>query len=266
MSLAGRRLLATLVVLVAALAVFTYWTLEASDVAILSTPRPDGGVRETHVWWVEEGGALWVEAATPGRVWLAEALAAGEVELERGGARERLRVERVDAAGARERLRALLREKYGLRDAWVALFQDTSRAVPVRLSPLPRLAFDRSPETAAADLPFSDAVRAGGLLFLSGQLGVRPGERQLVPGGIEAETAQILDNVRAILARNGSSLERVVKCTAFLADMSEWARMNAVYRRYFPRALPARSAFAAAGLAYGARIELECIAAAGDGR
>lgn len=120
--------------------------------------------------------------------------------------------------------------------------------------------FDRSPETAAANLPFSDAVRAGDLLFLSGQLGVRPGESRLVPGGIEAETAQCLDNIRAILERHGAGLEHVVKCTAFLADMAEWQRMNAVYRRYFPNALPARSAFAASGLAYGARIELECIA------
>jgi reactive intermediate/imine deaminase len=150
-----------------------------------------------------------------------------------------------------------------------------TRAAAILLSPLllaalgcaaaPEVSFDRSPETRAADLPFSDAVRVGDLLFLSGQLGVRPGEKQLVPGGVEAETAQCLENIRAILARNGSGLERVVKCTAFLADMNEWARMNAVYRRYFPEGLPARSAFATSGLAYQARIELECIAAAGEG-
>jgi reactive intermediate/imine deaminase len=122
--------------------------------------------------------------------------------------------------------------------------------------------FDRSPETAAAGLPFSDAVRAGGLLFVSGQLGVRPGERAVVPGGIEPETAQALDNIRAILERSGASLADVVKCTAFLADMADWPRMNAVYVRYFPEHLPARSALAAAGLAFGARVELECIAAA----
>ena len=128
----------------------------------------------------------------------------------------------------------------------------------------PEVAFDRSPETAAAELPFSDAVRVGDLVFVSGQLGIRPGEKQLVPGGIEAETAQCLENISQILARSGSGLDRVVKCTAILADMEEWARMNAVYRRYFPAALPARTAFAAAGLAYQARIELECIAAAGE--
>jgi reactive intermediate/imine deaminase len=124
--------------------------------------------------------------------------------------------------------------------------------------------FDRSPETTAAGLPFSDAVRAGDLLFLSGQLGVAPGTNALVPGGIEAETRQCLENIRAILERNGSSLERVVKCTAFLADMEEWPGMNAVYQSYFPDRLPARSAFAVGGgLAFGARIELECIALAG---
>lgn len=261
-----KRALGALLALAVALAVFTWWTLEASDVAVLVTQRPDGRARETHVWWAEHEGGLQLEAATPERAWLAEALAAGEVDVERDGRRERFRIERSEAPGAHDRIRGLLREKYGLRDAWVGLLQDTSRSVAVRLVPIPRIVFDRSAETAAADLPFSDAVRAGDLLFLSGQLGVRPGERQLVPGGIEAETAQILDNVRAILARNGASLEQVVKCTAFLADMSEWAQMNAVYRRYFTSQLPARSAFGAAGLAYGARIELECIAQVGDSR
>jgi reactive intermediate/imine deaminase len=128
----------------------------------------------------------------------------------------------------------------------------------------PALHFDRSPETAAAGLPFSDAVRAGGLVFVSGQLGVRPGTTELVPGGIEAETRQCLENIRAILERNGSSLARVVKCTAFLADMDEWERMNAVYRGFFPEGLPARSALGVGDrLAFHARIELECIAAVG---
>lgn len=126
----------------------------------------------------------------------------------------------------------------------------------------PRLAFDRSPETAAADLPFSDAVRVDDWIFVSGQLGIPPGGEALVPGGIEAETRQCLENIRAILARNGSDLAHVVKCTAFLADMEEWPRMNAVYREFFAERLPARSALGASGLARGARIELECIAVA----
>jgi 2-iminobutanoate/2-iminopropanoate deaminase len=112
--------------------------------------------------------------------------------------------------------------------------------------------------------PFSPAVRAGGLIFVSGQLGSRTvdGRMVLVPGGIEAETRQALENVRDILAQAGSSLDRVVKCTVMMADMAEWPRMNAVYTTFFPGPKPARSAFGTTGLALGARVEIECIAAA----
>ena len=120
-----------------------------------------------------------------------------------------------------------------------------------------------SPETEAMALPFSDAVRVGGLLFLSGQLGNIPGEMGLVPGGIAAETQQTMEHISAILERNGSSLDRVVKCTIFLADIAEWGEMNEVYRTFFPNNLPARSAFAATGLALGARVEIDCIAVVG---
>jgi 2-iminobutanoate/2-iminopropanoate deaminase len=115
--------------------------------------------------------------------------------------------------------------------------------------------------------PFSPAVRVGDLIFVSGQIGSRTeGERVvLVPGGIEAETRQTLDNVREILERAGSSLDRVVKCTVMMADMAEWPRMNAVYATYFPGPKPARSALGANGLALGARVEIECTAAAGRG-
>lgn len=111
--------------------------------------------------------------------------------------------------------------------------------------------------------PFSPAVRAGGFLFLSGQIGTRTenGAMVLVPGGIEAETRQTMDNIRDILTRNGSSLDRVVKCTVMIADMAEWPRMNAIYATYFPGAKPARSALGANGLALNARVEIECIAA-----
>lgn len=111
--------------------------------------------------------------------------------------------------------------------------------------------------------PFSSAVRVGDMLFLAGQIGT-DSTGALVPGGIEAETRQTLANIAAALARAGSSMDRVVKCTAMLADMGEWDRMNRVYVTWF-RAdrLPARSAFGANGLARGARVELECWAAAG---
>jgi len=110
--------------------------------------------------------------------------------------------------------------------------------------------------------PFSPAVRVGELLYLSGQIGTDSAGR-LVAGGIEAETRQTMENIRDVLARTGSSLDRVVKCTVMMADMREWPAMNAVYATYFPLHRPARSAFGATGLALGARVEIECVAAAG---
>ena len=106
--------------------------------------------------------------------------------------------------------------------------------------------------------PFAEAVRVGNMLYLSGQLGDSAGK--IVPGGIQAETRRTLENIKAALERNGSSLDNVVKCTAMLADMSEWPAMNEVYATYFPKHFPARSAFGTTGLALGARMELECMA------
>lgn len=110
-------------------------------------------------------------------------------------------------------------------------------------------------------LPFSEAVRVGDLLFLSGQLGNQPGGLGLVEGGVETETRQTMENIKAVLERNQLGLERVVKCTLFLADIAEWPKVNAVYKTYFGENPPARSALAASGLALDARVEIECIAA-----
>lgn len=114
--------------------------------------------------------------------------------------------------------------------------------------------------SSPATLPFSEAVRDGDLLFVSGQIGNPPGKLELVPGGLRAEAAQALENIRAIVERHGSSMTQVVKCTVFLADMKEWGDFNEVYRKAFPGKLPARSALGANGLALGARVEVECIA------
>jgi len=107
--------------------------------------------------------------------------------------------------------------------------------------------------------PFSPAVRVGNMLYLSGQIGV-PNQTAsaVVPGGIEAETRQTMENIKDVLQRSGSSMDRVVKCTVMLADMREWDRMNVVYATYFPKNKPARSALGANGLALGARVEIEC--------
>jgi 2-iminobutanoate/2-iminopropanoate deaminase len=107
--------------------------------------------------------------------------------------------------------------------------------------------------------PFSSAVVVGSMIYLSGQLGA-DSTGHLVPGGIRAETAQAIRNIAAILQAHGSSLDRVVKCTAMLADIQEWPALNEVYTTFFKSHLPARSAFATAGLVRGARIELECTA------
>lgn len=113
-------------------------------------------------------------------------------------------------------------------------------------------------------LPFTPAVRVGDLLFLSGQIGTLPGTTTLVSGGIEAETRQTMENIRDVLTRVGSSMDRVAKCTVMMADMAEWSRMNTVYTTFFPNHKPARSALGASGLALGARVEIDCIAAVGS--
>jgi reactive intermediate/imine deaminase len=108
-------------------------------------------------------------------------------------------------------------------------------------------------------LPFSDAVRVGGMLVLSGQIGNLPGRFELVPGGIGTETRQMMDNIAHVLNAAGRSFNDVFKCTVMLADMGDWAAFNSVYMGYFrPDRLPARSAFAAHALALGARVEMEC--------
>lgn len=116
-----------------------------------------------------------------------------------------------------------------------------------------------APAGAAATLPFSPAVRVGHTLYLSGQLGT-DSTNKLVPGGVEAETRQALTNIKRLLEANGSDMDHVVKCLVMLADIGEWARMNAVYVTFFPVHKPARSAFGATGLALGGRLEIECIA------
>ena len=100
----------------------------------------------------------------------------------------------------------------------------------------------------------------GSMLYLSGQLGTDSTGR-LVTGGIRAETRQALTNIAAVLERHGSSLDQVVKCTAILADFREWPALNEGYLTFFRTHRPAHSAFGASGLALGARLELECMAA-----
>jgi len=119
--------------------------------------------------------------------------------------------------------------------------------------------FYNSPAAAAAKAPFSQAVRVGDILYMSGAIGVLPGKRELAPGGMEAEAKQTLENIGEVLKANGLTFDDVFKCTAMLADMSKWGDFNKIYVTYFkPERLPARSALGANGLALGAQVELEC--------
>jgi len=120
-----------------------------------------------------------------------------------------------------------------------------------------------TPPGALAGLPFSAATRVGNVLYLSGQIGVLPGTRQLADTGVAGQTRQTFENMKAVLTYAGSSLERVFKCTVFLSNIADYARMNEVYATYFPKDPPARSTVAGSGLALGARVEIECLATVG---
>jgi 2-iminobutanoate/2-iminopropanoate deaminase len=143
--------------------------------------------------------------------------------------------------------------------------QPTFRPVPPEAGAAsrPHVEYLASADPAMKDLPFSEAVRVGKMLYLSGQIGIVPGSLELVEGGTLAETRQTLENIRAVLERHGSSIDRVVRCTVMMADMDQWAAMNEVYVTFFPTNKPARSAMGASGLALGARVEIECIAVVG---
>lgn len=108
--------------------------------------------------------------------------------------------------------------------------------------------------------PYSVGARSGDLVFTAGQIGLDPQSGEVVSGGIEAETRQVLLNLRSILEASGSSLDNVLKTTVFLRDMNDFARMNAVYAEFFGAHPPARSTIAVAGLPKGVAVEIEAIA------
>lgn len=114
-------------------------------------------------------------------------------------------------------------------------------------------------------LPFSEAVRAGDMLYLAGMVGT-DASGKLVAGGIGPETKQVMDNIGAALTKHGASFDRVVQCTVALADIKEWPAFNEAYKPYFKAHFPARMAYAASGLALGARVEVQCNAYLGQTR
>jgi 2-iminobutanoate/2-iminopropanoate deaminase len=122
----------------------------------------------------------------------------------------------------------------------------------------------RTEKAGGAIAAYSQAMVGGGLVFVAGSLGVDPASGELVAGGAGAQATQAIANLTAILDAAGSSLDRVLKTTIFLADMEDFAAVNEAYAAAFPQPYPARSTFAVAALPRGGRVEIECVALAGD--
>ncbi len=108
--------------------------------------------------------------------------------------------------------------------------------------------------------PYSQAIRAGHLIFAAGQTPIDPATGNLVEGEIETQTRRVLDNIKAVLAAAGAGLDQVVKTTVFMTNLGDFARMNAVYAEYFPANPPARSTVQVSALPKGAMVEIECVA------
>jgi 2-iminobutanoate/2-iminopropanoate deaminase len=119
---------------------------------------------------------------------------------------------------------------------------------------------DKAPRPLAG-APYSQAIAARGLVFCSGQIPMDPDSQQLVEGGITEQTTRVLENVKAVLEAAGSSLDDVLKTSVFLTDLDDFAAMNEVYARYFPKQPPARSTFEVSKLPAGACVEIEVVAA-----
>ncbi|MGB9906942.1 MAG: RidA family protein [Candidatus Saccharicenans sp.] len=119
---------------------------------------------------------------------------------------------------------------------------------------------DRAPRAIG---PYSQAIRANGFIFVSGQIPLDPGRGEIVGTTIEEQTHQVLKNIQAILEAAGSSMAEVVKATVYLSDMNDFAKMNAIYAQYFPEPFPARAAFQVARLPRDVKVEIEVMAVAG---
>ena len=135
-------------------------------------------------------------------------------------------------------------------------------AEPTKLTEPTERSVIHTDKVPPARVPLSQAIRTGGWVFASGQLGMDPRTGRLIEGGIAAETRQVCENLKAVLEAAGSSLARVAKVTIYLADLGELMAMNQVFSEYFPVEPPARTTFQAAGLVAGARVEIEAIASA----
>lgn len=119
--------------------------------------------------------------------------------------------------------------------------------------------FHKSHEPKKQSAPYSDAVQAGNMYFLAGQMGMDHTTRTVVDGGIQKETEQAIENIKAVLAQHGMTLDNVVKCTVILADIEDFAAFNEIYAQYFTKK-PARTTFAAKAVPANGNIEIDVIA------
>jgi len=117
-----------------------------------------------------------------------------------------------------------------------------------------------TPQAPKAIGPYAQAIRAGGLVYTSGQIGMDPATGALVPGGIEAQTRRVLENLKAVLAASGSSLEKVLRVTVYLTDLAHFQAMNRIFSEYLDAHRPARSTVGVAALPMGALVEMDMIA------
>lgn len=129
------------------------------------------------------------------------------------------------------------------------------------LTAIAEVKFLSSGKLLPGELPFSEAVQVGDTLYISGQVGIKPGTMQLVDGGMSAQSRQVLENIQLVLEEHGYVLSDLVKCTVMLEDIGDWPAFNEIYQAFLSKPYPARSAFGADGLALGALVEVECIAA-----
>ncbi|WP_166420510.1 Rid family detoxifying hydrolase [Pseudoalteromonas sp. Z1A8] len=116
-------------------------------------------------------------------------------------------------------------------------------------------------DKANLNLPFSQIVKAGNTLYMSGQIGINPATGKLATGGFEGETKQTLENIKRTLEMHNYSMSNIVKCTVMLTDINDFKAFNAIYTQYFSAPYPARSAFAVKALALDSLVEVECIGA-----
>jgi reactive intermediate/imine deaminase len=117
-----------------------------------------------------------------------------------------------------------------------------------------------TPQAPKAIGPYAQAIRSGGLVYTSGQIGIDPATGALVPGGIEAQTRRVLENLKAVLAASGSSLEKVLRVTVYLTDLAHFQAMNRIFAEYLDAHRPARSTVGVAALPMGALVEMDMIA------